>query len=362
VPPVATVVSYRLGGSDGVSVEAAKWIRALRVLGFEIRRVAGEMAGPRHEGDIVLPEIAIGAAGAPPIAAPEIAAAIDGSDLVVAENICSLPLNLTAASAVADALQAQTGRVVMHHHDLPWQRRGLAEHEQAFPPRPDGALHVTVNLRSRNDLEARGYREVAVIHNRFDFDAPPGNRAATREQLGFARDDVVVLQPARAIERKNVPGGVLFAGALSECLADSTVRYWLSGPAEDGYGPTLDRVLARSTVDVTVGRAPSAADAYAAADAIVFPSTWEGFGNPTIESIVARRPLAVFRYPVLAEIAAHGLQFFDLDEAADVARFVQSPDRARLDANVRRARAAFSLADLPTAITEVFEMHGWWSW
>ena len=39
--PEAVVVSYRLGGADGVAVEAAKWEWALRELGFTVRRVAG---------------------------------------------------------------------------------------------------------------------------------------------------------------------------------------------------------------------------------------------------------------------------------------------------------------------------------
>ncbi len=360
--PLATVISYRLGGSDGVSVEAAKWTWALRSLGFETRRVAGEIGGDPQEGDTLLPGLAIEAADTYPIRRGEVGAALDGSDLVVVENICSLPLNLVAARAVAAALETHPGRVLIHHHDLPWQRRNLSEHEREFPPRVDGALHVTVNLRSRRELEARGYTGATVIYNRFDFDAPAGDRAGTREQLGFGRDDVVVFHPARAIGRKNVPGGIGFAGALADCSSGATVRYWLSGPAEDGYGPTLERVLARSTVEVTLGRADSASDAYAASDVVVFPSTWEGFGNPTIESIIARRPLAAFRYPVLAEIAAHGLQFFDLDETAEVARFVRNPVEARLDANTRRARASFSLVDLPAALTEAFETHGWWTW
>src|SRR5580704_3048152 len=38
--PTACMISFRLGGGDGVSVEAAKWAGALRTLGFVVRTVA----------------------------------------------------------------------------------------------------------------------------------------------------------------------------------------------------------------------------------------------------------------------------------------------------------------------------------
>ena len=66
-----------------------------------------------------------------------------------------------------------------------------------------GALHATVNLRSRRELQARRYEAVTTIHNYFDLAPPPGDRATTRKAFGFADDDFVLLQPARAIERKN---------------------------------------------------------------------------------------------------------------------------------------------------------------
>ena len=56
--PEAVVVSYRLGGADGVAVEAAKWEWALRELGFTVRRVAGEFETLRPD-DTWLPFLAI---------------------------------------------------------------------------------------------------------------------------------------------------------------------------------------------------------------------------------------------------------------------------------------------------------------
>jgi glycosyltransferase involved in cell wall biosynthesis len=273
-------------------------------------------------------------------------------------------VNPGASRAVAGAIAAHRGRIVLHHHDLAWQRTQFRAFETEFPPRIPGALHLTVNHRSRRELEARGYESAATVHNRFDLDSPaqPARRDETRADFGFDPDDVVLLQPARAIPRKNVPGGVRFAAALQAALPGRRVRYWLSGPAEDQYGPTLERVLERSTVPTTMGRTRAAVDAYAASDAVVFPSTWEGFGNPTIESIAARRPLAVFRYPVIGEITAYGLRYFDLDDANPLARFVESPDAGLLDSNLRRARANFSIADLPAALDEAFTAHGWLSW
>jgi glycosyltransferase involved in cell wall biosynthesis len=112
-------------------------------------------------------------------------------------------------------------------------------------------------------------------------------------------------------------------------------------------------------VPVTRGRAASPADVYAAADAVVLPSEWEGFGNPVVESAWARRPLAVAEYPVLPEITGLGLRTFALDDAEAMAHFLDAPDPARLDANFAAARRHFSLGDLPDRLAAAFATHEW---
>ena len=64
--------------------------------------------------------------------------------------------------------------------------------------------------------------------------------------------------------------------------------------------PAFRRALAQATMPVTVGRAATSADAYAAGDVVLFPSTWEGFGNPVLESIAHRKPIGPTSHDVVA--------------------------------------------------------------
>jgi glycosyltransferase involved in cell wall biosynthesis len=148
----------------------------------------------------------------------------------------------------------------------------------------------------------------------------------------------------RAIERKDVPAAVRLAQALG-------ATYWLTGPAEEGYGPVLDDVLAAARCPVLHRPAPTTmADAYAAADAVAFPSRWEGFGNPLVESALHHRPLAVHPYPVAQELAALGFEWFPSDDAGPLAAFLASPDVGLLDRNRALARAEFSLDRVATQL------------
>jgi mannosylglucosylglycerate synthase len=335
--PTAALLSFRLGGSDGVSIEAAKWAHALGLLGWKVTTVAG--SGPV---DAVLEGLAIDAVEAP--TAGELDAALAGADLVVIENLCSLPLN-PAAAAVAAAVCA--GRpTVLHHHDLPWQRAHLA-HLPA-PPDDPAWSHVTINELSRRQLAEHDIAAV-TLYNSFEADPASGDREGTRRALGLAPATRLLLQPTRALARKNVGAGLSLAGALG-------ATFWLLGPAEDGYGPELERLVAAATCPVLLqspGRPIPVADAYAACDAVVLPSTWEGFGNPAVESATHRRPLAIGPYPVAAELAAFGFRWFPSDDPAPLAGWLGQPDEALLEHNHAVAATHLNLADLPARLEQI---------
>jgi glycosyltransferase involved in cell wall biosynthesis len=178
--------------------------------------------------------------------------------------------------------------------------------------------------------------------------------------MGLDDETLLLLQPTRAIARKNVPAGL----ALAEHVG---AVYWLLGPAEEGYGPELERVMAGAKVPVIHGPGPGGPGTdvtgpYAACDAVVFPSTWEGFGNPTVESAIHRRALAVGDYPAAAELARLGFRWLPADDPAALRRWLDRPDPTVLDRNVEVARRHFSLADLPSTLARLMESAGWGRW
>jgi glycosyltransferase involved in cell wall biosynthesis len=360
VAPVVVQLSYRLGGTDGVAVEARKWEWALRELGFDVRRIAGELDDGLRPDDTWLPFLAIDPVDGSTADPGALGAALAGADLVIVENLCSLPINPDAATLAAEVLSRHDGRVVFHHHDLPWQRAGLHTPPGIPPPRAN-SLHVTINDHSRVQLENRGFAAV-TLRNAFDLDPQRGDRDATRTAFGFAADDLVLVQPTRAIPRKNIPATIAFATELAQREPSRSLRLWITGPAEDGYDDVFTRLVAASEVPVTVGRAPSASDAYAAADLILFPSTWEGFGNPVIESIAHRRPIVVGSYPVLDELRSFGVQLLSIDDPATVVEWLRAPDPAVLETNVALVRPHCSLADLPERIGGLLHGAGWTRW
>lgn len=355
----AVMVSYRLGGADGVAVEARKWEWALRELGFHVTRVAGELDDGARADDRCLPFLAIDPADDVMLDGMALATALRGADLVVVENLCSLPINPEAATLTAEVLRDHDGAVAFHHHDLPWQRAGLPAPDGIPPNRPN-SLHVTVNDYSRTQLEHRGFVAV-TIRNSFDLDPPRGDRETTRAEFGFGADDVVLLQPSRAIPRKNVPAAIEFAARLAE-QEPRPVKLWITGPAENGYDIVFRQLLAESSIPITVGLAASVADAYAAADLVVYPSTWEGFGNPVIESIAHRRPIAVGSYPVLDELRAFGVELLSVDEPDTARDWLHHPRIDVLEANVERVRPHCSIDELPKRLSAAFARVGWNRW
>ncbi len=342
-------VSFRLGMTDGVSVVARNWQRAMGDIGFDVVTVAGE--GPV---DRTVPGLAIGATNLEQADLPgRIADALDDIDLVVVENLLSIPLNLTASRALAAAIAGRPA--ILHHHDPPWQRSRFA-HINELPPRDPAWRHVVINHLTVGEMADRGITSTC-IYNGFPTSTGQGDRSAVREWLGVAPDELVLAHPVRAIERKNVPAAI----ELSE---QTRATYWLWGDAEDGYDTELNRILASARCRIVRGAPPvHAVDLYQAADAVVFPSTWEGFGNPPVEAAIHRVAAAVGRYPVADELLKLGFRWLPTDNPQPLRNLLSdigSPETvAMLDHNREVAIEHLSLEKMGQGIRSLLDEADW---
>lgn len=329
-----------------MSVVAAHWARSLTGLGFEVTTVAGE--GPV---DRVVSGLALHSTTKPD--RDELAMALADADLVVVENLLSIPLNLPASLALADLLRGRPA--ICHHHDPPWQRERFA-HITVLPIDDPAWRHVTINRLTEHQFSERNLT-ATTIYNGFDTDPPPGRRGATRARLGVDEDAILVAHPVRAIERKNVPQALAVTTHLGGV-------YWLPGEAEEDYGPTLEQLLARPPCPVlrrsVDGHSITMADLYAACDVVVFPSTWEGFGNPPIEAAIAGKAVAVAHYQVADELRRLGFRWPDTAHPETVRQALTSPDLADdLETNRRLAVRHFSLETMTAGIERLLGRAGW---
>lgn len=349
------VVSHRLGGMDGVSVEAAKWVDAFRALGWEVTRAAGHFADSGEPGDVRVRGLWAAQPGEepPPVDQATIAELCRAHDLLVLDNAGSLwsaPLASVAFEHHALAARIPT---IARHHDPAWQGIALrTPTPDTVPLHHPAFIHVLINELTREEFAHR-WPELAVtgalqiVYNRVSVDAfADGARTSTRRLLGVGPRELLLVHPARVEAlNKNIPGAVEFARRL-EAVAGRTVRYWLTDP-DCATDPEVTAALAVAP-GLLRGRAPSQADMYAAADLVLLPSTWEGWGLPVIEGAAAQRPIVAGPYPVLDEIRALGLRVYDPAEVDEVGRILTTPGASRSVIRANTAAVAqFDTESLP---------------
>ena len=257
-------VSTRFAGTDGVSLETAKWATVLGGLGHECFYFAGQSDRPlertrlvpeafyRHPLIAEINRVAYaadwGTAEQARAAHPEIRALREDFfsiyirpprisrlvhelrdhlagelyafardfelDLLVVENALAIPLNLPLGLALAEFV-AETGfPVIAHHHDFHWERQRFLVNcvpdyiAAAFPPAHPSIRHVVINSVQAAQLATRHGLNSRVIPNVMDFDREPsppdGYAASVRADLGVGPGELLFLQPTRVIQRKGI--------------------------------------------------------------------------------------------------------------------------------------------------------------
>ena len=345
------MVSTRFGGLDGVTLESSKiaellvrqghevcWFSGHRDPGFspgitvaeahfkdteELDR-QGEYFGSSHRRNGLIEEIQA--------AASHLSTGLRGFvnefdvDVLMAQNALAIPMQVPLAMAITDVV-AEGIPAIAHHHDFRWERARFSPTsigellDAYFPPRTPDIEHWVINSVAQGELARRKGIAAAVLPNVMDFANPPnpGDPGALRQAVGVGAATKILLQPTRVIPRKSIETTIDLAARLaSDCTVVVTHEDGDEGP---GYGSYVRAHADALGVDLRFvvadgdGGGPTLADAYAAADLVVYPSRIEGFGNALLEAFYYRRPVVVRRYSVYAEdIGPKGVRCIEFAE------------------------------------------------
>ena len=135
-------------------------------------------------------------------------------EALIIENASTIPLNIPLGLAITEFV-AETGYpTIAHHHDFHWERQRFMNNSvrdylaSSFPPNLPSIRHVVINSIQEQQLASRTGIAAMVIPNVMDFDSPPppldDYALSARTDLGLAPDQKLILQPTRIIQRKGI--------------------------------------------------------------------------------------------------------------------------------------------------------------
>ncbi|MBW1982188.1 MAG: glycosyltransferase family 4 protein [Deltaproteobacteria bacterium] len=356
------IISTRLAGTDGVSLEAEKWATVFEKHGFTCFYFAGELERPpersylAEEAHFTHPEIVdiqrqcFGTTTRHHSVTRQIHRLayklkehlynfIEKFDigLLLVENALTIPMNIPLGLALTELIAETNITTVAHHHDFYWERdrfliNSVSDYlNMAFPANLPSIRHVVINSYANEQLSFRTGISARVAPNIMDFDNPPpppdDYSSDVRQALGIKDDELFILQPTRIVHRKGIEHAIELV-----CRLGMKAKLVISHDAGDeGYEyqrrleeyaklMKVDLLLASEIVDERRGRTEDGRkiytldDVYPYADLVTYPSTFEGFGNAFLEAVYFRKPIVVNTYSIYTkDIKPKGFSVVEID-------------------------------------------------
>jgi len=342
-------ISTRFAGTDGVSLESAKWAQVLWDFEHKSFWYAGLIdrdadvshcvpeAHFEHPENLWINERIWGKHQRDPIVSRrihEMASYLKSTlydfverfdiSILVAQNALTIPMHVPLGVALTEFITETRIPTIAHHHDFYWERTRFSVNavsdylDFAFPPRQSGIQHVIINEAAQEELAWRKGVSSTLVPNVFDFEnSPPEPDNYTkniRAELGFADDDIIILQPTRIVPRKGIEHSIKLVEALKNPRAKLVISH-AAGDEGYEYRNMLSELAHDSGIDLhfidnRIGdvRKKNAAgekmftlwDLYPHVNFVTYPSLYEGFGNAFLEAMFFRLPILINRYAIFA--------------------------------------------------------------
>lgn len=249
------MMHFRVGETDGVSLEMDKWKQVLEKNGHKVYYIAGSEGTStafvvkelyyRDPYDSVLNKACYETLGDYNEVTLEAAIKEQSRkikeqftrlfkeleiDLVVPNNLLCLGRSPHIAMALTDAILETGVDVIGHHHDFYWERDYFKKPttkyvtkllETYFPPiELKHMRHVVINTPAKKDLLAKKGLEAIVVPNILDFDLPDWieddyNRSYKKD-VGIQEHHIVFLQATRVTNRKAIELAIDLIAVMNE--------------------------------------------------------------------------------------------------------------------------------------------------
>ena len=397
-------VSTRFAGTDGVSLESAKWAEIL----WDHRHVSFWYAGKLDRDPAISMEVPEAYFLHPDN--EEITNRVFGTmrrsrdvtrkitalaeylkrtlyefvkrfeiDILVVENALCMPMHIPLGVALTHFI-AETGiPTIAHHHDFYWERDRFAVNavgdflQMAFPPALPSIHHVTINSFAQQDLAHRKGVSSTLVPNVLNFEQAPKEPdpfgADFREAIGLKPGDILVLQPTRVVPRKGIEHSIRLLKRLGDPRLKLVVTHE-SGDEGVDYQHVLLELAQQEGIDLRFvhtcvaeqrksdesgNKVYALEDVYPHADLVTYPSLYEGFGNALLEAFYFRKRVLVNRYSIfISDIEPKGFEVIAMNGVLTrtvverVRRVLNDPEyRQRMvDHNFELAKQFFSYSVL----------------
>ncbi len=381
-------ISFRIAGTDGVSLETSKWAVIVERMGFECFYMAGELNTPtqcsyvEEKLHFQHPEIKEIYDESFSIAnrSPRLTSKIHEMrsylkkkiyefittyeiDMLIPENVLTIPLNIPLGLALTEII-AETGiPVIAHHHDFFWERKRFLRNcvwdylNMCFPPHLNNIEHVVINSSAMNQLALRTGISSTLIPNvmNFELGPPPMDDyiSSVREDLQIADDELFILQPTRVVQRKGIEHSIELVARISRkaalCIShasgDEGYEYQMR-VKEFADMMKIRAIFVDDIIKETRGmtedgrRIYRLEDIYPHVDLVTYPSLIEGFGNAFLEAIWFRKPILVNNYSIYStDIKPKGFKVIEIDN------FISNSTIARTEKVLDDKQYAQEMAD-----------------
>lgn len=356
------IVSTRLAGTDGVSLEAAKWASVFEEEGFTCFYFAGELDRPpersyfaseahfNHPRVQEIQDVSFGITRRDRSVSQEVHelshilkdhlyAFIEKFDigLLLVENALTIPMNIPLGFALTELIAETSITTVAHHHDFYWERdrfliNAVTDYlNMAFPPNLPSIFHVVINSYAEEQLGLRTGISAHIAPNIMDFENPPpppdDYTGDVRQALDIENDELFILQPTRVVQRKGIEHAIELVRRLgmkakiviSHDAGDEGLEYQ-KRLEEYATLMKVDLVFASEIVNENRGQTEDGRkiytleDIYPYADLVTYPSTFEGFGNAFLEAVYFHKPIVVNTYSIYTrDIKPKGFAVIEID-------------------------------------------------